>query len=372
MSPNGKVDRRALPVPEETGIESGEPYVAPRNQTESVLAHIWAEVLGIKRIGIHDNFFELGGHSLLTLQVLDRAHREGFDLTPQQMFKHQTIGDLAVVLEPKSLVEKAPTAWSSLVSLQPDGSRPPFFLIHTTPGDILGYGNLVHHLGPDQPCYGFQSLGLHQPQQAHTSIEEMATYYVRLLLSFRPEGPYILGGWCYGGIVAVEMAQQLIAQGHENNLLLLIDTPAPRPGLKYYRYYLNRIGCFLRMGTHGCIRYLGAKVKRKMRSRPQNVSSVLAVDLEYGHLANRKHVLKTNMQAVERYRSRLYPDRLILFNLADPGDGIVPDPKSGWSTLAAEIETHPISSSHRDMLQEPQVKFLADQIRGCIGRVCLL
>ena len=371
LSPNGKVDRRALPVPEVTGIESDEPYVAPRNQTENVLAHIWSEVLGIKRVGIHDNFFELGGHSLLTLQVLDRAHREGLDLTPQQMFKHQTIGDLAAVLDPKSLTDKEPTSWSSLVPLQPNGSRQPLFLVHTTPGDILGYGNLVHHLGPDQPCYGFQSLGLYQPEQAHTSIEEMAAYYVRLLLSFRSEGPFILGGWCYGGIVSVEMAQQLLAQGHQVDLLVLIDTWAPRPDSKYYRYYLNRVGCFLKMGTHGWIRYLWAKVKRKMRNRPQNVSSVLAVDLEYGHLANRKHVLKTNMQAVERYRSRPYPGRVILFNLEDPGNGTVPDPKSGWSTLAAEIETHPISSSHRNMLQEPQVKFLAKQIRECIDRVRL-
>lgn len=169
----------------------------------------------------------------------------------------------------------------------------------------------------------------------------------------------------------MEMAQQLLAQGHEIDLLILIDTWAPRPDSTYYRYYLNRVGCFLRMGTHGWIRYLRAKAKRKMRSRPQNVSSVLAVDLKYGHLANRKHVLKTNMQAVQRYRSRPYPGRLILFNLEDPGDGIVPDPISGWSTLAAEIETHPISSSHRDILQEPQVKFLADQIRECIDRVCL-
>jgi len=189
LSPNGKVDRKALPVPELTGIESDEPYVGPRNQTENVLAHIWSEVLGIKRIGIHDNFFELGGHSLLTLQVLDRAHREGLDLTPQQMFKYQTIGDLAAVLKPNSLINKEPTSWSSLVPLQPDGSRPPLFLIHTTPGDILGYGNLVHHLGPDQPCYGFQSLGLYKPEQAQTSIEEMAAYYVQLLLSFNPKGP---------------------------------------------------------------------------------------------------------------------------------------------------------------------------------------
>ena len=369
LSPNGKVDRKALPVPETTGIESEAPYGAPTNQRERVLARIWSEVLGIKRVGIHDNFFELGGHSLLTLQVLDRAHREGIDLTPQQMFKYQTIADLVAVLESKSSVDKETTSWSSLVPLQPDGSRPPFFLIHTTPGDILGYGNLVHHLGPDQPCYGFQSLGLYQPEQAHRSIEEMAAYYVRLLLSFRPEGPYILGGWCYGGIVAVEMAQQLVAQGHKIDLLVLIDTWARPPESGSYGFYLNRVGCFLRMGTRRWIRYLKAKVERKMRRGAQNVSSVLAVDLEYGHLANRKHVLKMNMQAVKGYRSRPYPGRVILFNADDPGDGIVPDPKSGWSTLAAEIETHPIASSHRDMLQEPQVKFLAEQIRECIDRV---
>ena len=197
----------------------------------------------------------------------------------------------------------------------------------------------------------------------------MAAYYVRLLLSFRPEGPYILGGWCYGGIVAVEMAQQLVAQGRKIDLLVLIDTWARPPESGSYGFYLNRVGCFLRMGTRRWIRYLKAKAERKMRRGPENVSSVLAVNLEYGHLANRKHVLKMNMQAVKGYRSRPYPGRVILFNAEDPGDGIVPDPKSGWSTLAAEIETHPIASSHKDMLKEPQVKFLAEQIRECIDRV---
>ena len=371
LTPNGKVDRRALPVPEATGVESDEPYVAPRNQTEEVLAHIWSEVLGIKRVGIHDNFFELGGHSLLTLQVLDRAHREGFDLTPQQLFKHQTIGELAAVLEPSSAMDQEPVSWSSLVPLQPDGSCLPFFLVHTTPGDILGYGNLVHHLGPDQPCYGFQSFGLHLPEQAHRRIEDMAAYYVDLLLSFQPQGPYILGGWCYGGIVAVEMAQQLVAQGHEIGLLALIDTwaPPPPPDLKYYRYYFDRVGSFLRMGVHRWIRYLRAKIERKIRRRTQSVSDVLAVDLEHGHLANRKHVLNINMQAVLQYRSKPYPGRVTLFNLDDPGDAIVPDQNSGWSTLAAEIESYPISSSHRDILQEPQVKVIAEEIRGCINRV---
>ena len=371
LSPNGKVDRRALPVPKVRGIESEAPYVAPRNQTENVLANIWSEVLGIKRIGIHDNFFELGGHSLLTLQVLDRAHREGLDLTPQQMFKHQTIGDLAAVLDPKLLADKERASWSSLVSLQPDGSRPPLFLIHSTPGDILGYGNLIYHLGPDQPCYGFQSLGLYKPEQAHTSIEEMAAYYVRLLLAFRPEGPYILGGWCYGGVVSLEMARQLLDRGHNVSLLALIDTWAPRPDLKYYHYYFDRIASFFNMGiTHG-FRYARTKIKRKIGKHIHNDSTVLAIDLEYGHLKNRKHVLKTNMQAAKQFRLKPYPGRITLFNLEDPGDGIMPDPKSGWSTLAAEIETYPISSSHRDMLQEPQVKFLAKQIKECIDRIRL-
>ena len=365
-TPNGKVDRKALPQPESSGIESEAPYEAPRNETERTLSEIWADVLGVERVGIHDNFFAMGGHSLLTLQVLDRAHRAGIDLAPQDMFNHQTIGELVAAVASKT-ADSEETRWSSLVPLQPGGSRRPLFLVHTTPGDILGYGNLVHHLGPDQPCYGLQSLGLHDPEQAHGSIEEMAAYYVDLILSVQPEGPYVLGGWCYGGIVAVEMARLLMAKGHEIGLLALIETWAEKPSLRHVRYYLDRVRAVLAMGIPRTFRYVRAKVSHALARRAETDAEVLVVDLEYGDLKNRKHVLKTNTEAVERYRTTPYPGRVTLFNIEDAGDGIIPDPNAGWSTLAAEIECHPIASSHTDILQEPQVKNLAGEIRTCLN-----
>ena len=161
------------------------------------------------------------------------------------LYESSTIEGLAKILRKQA----GPSEWSSLVPLQPLGSRPPLFFVHTNPGDVLGYGNLVYHLGTEQPCYGFQSRGLHREEESHTSIEEMAAWYVSLLRKQQPHGPYYLAGWCYGGVVAVEMAQQLFSVGEEIALLALFETPAPAPrNLRHYiRHHLRRIGCLLKM-----------------------------------------------------------------------------------------------------------------------------
>ena len=104
-------------------------------------------------------------------------------------------------------VDSRKGAWSSLVTLQANGTKPPFYLIHTSPGDVLGYMKLVYYLGNDQPCYGFQSLGLNKVEDSHKTLEEMAAHYVKLMRRFQPKGPYYLGGWCFGGNVALEMAR---------------------------------------------------------------------------------------------------------------------------------------------------------------------
>src|SRR5690606_24169057 len=111
------------------------------------------------------------------------------------LYQSSTVQDLALEVHKRESNE----AWSSLVPLQVSGKRPAFYLMHTTPGDILGYGNLIYRLDPAQPCYGFQSLGLKDETLAHKSVREMAKYYVGLLRKFQPNGPYYLGGWCYGG-----------------------------------------------------------------------------------------------------------------------------------------------------------------------------
>ncbi|MEW6160648.1 MAG: amino acid adenylation domain-containing protein, partial [Verrucomicrobiota bacterium] len=198
LMPNGKVDRRALPHPKSGEPKSKQELRNPREPLELQLQLVFERILNRRPIGIDVSFFELGGDSLQALELIVELERAtGRNLPLGTLYQASTIETLAQVLKEQSTASD----WSALVPLQPAGSRPPFFLIHTTPGDVLGYGNLIYHLGTDQPCYGFQSRGLLRSELCHQRIEQMADDYVQRLREFQPEGPYYLGGWCYGGIV---------------------------------------------------------------------------------------------------------------------------------------------------------------------------
>jgi amino acid adenylation domain-containing protein len=219
VAPGGKVDLKALPSPVKNITRSHENYVAPSTPQQKTLAEIWSAVLGMEQIGINDNFFDLGGHSLLAIQLVERILSAGLSLTVAQLFQYPTIARMAEVVGLRGNTE-----YKSLVCLK-EGTpgRTPFFLLHSAPGDLLGYSNLVHNLPADQPVYGFQSLGLVDPANVHSTIPEMAAHYVSVLREFLPDGPYMLGGWCYGGYVAMEMARHLKDLGCDVKLLALID-----------------------------------------------------------------------------------------------------------------------------------------------------
>ena len=184
LTPNGKLDKRALPAPSQNTSENSHKYVPARSPVEEVLVGIWAELLKVPKVGVHDNFFELGGNSLLSIQIIDRLNRAGLNFAASQFFQHQTIAELASVVTSSKAVSSQEQDWSCLVTLQPNGVKPPFYLLHTSPGDVLGYMKLVYYLGSDQPCYGFQSLGLQNPAQSHHSLEEMAAHYIKLMREF--------------------------------------------------------------------------------------------------------------------------------------------------------------------------------------------
>ena len=204
LMPNGKIDRRALPEPVEDVSEEQRVYT-PRDSLELQLQLLFERVLKRAPIGIDVSFFELGGDSLQALELLVQIEKAtGKNLPLGTLYQSSTVETLAREVRDRS----GANHWSSLVPLQTSGRRAPFFLLHTTPGDILGYGNLVYHLPSDQPCYGFQSLGLQNSELSHQSISDMAGYYVDLLRQSPTQRAWdYLGGWCYGGIVAVEMAE---------------------------------------------------------------------------------------------------------------------------------------------------------------------
>jgi len=193
----------------------------PLNETERRLKQIWEELLGVRSIGVHQNYFELGGNSILAVRLFAEIENVFTVKLPlSTLLKAPTIKKLAKVLCSET---SAPT-WSPVVPIQPCGSRPPFFCVHAAGGNVLLYRNLSRHLGADQPFYGLQFPGLDGEQPVLTRIEDMAALYVQEIQSIQRHGPYFLGGYCLGGTIALEMAQQLTKNGEEVAMLALFDT----------------------------------------------------------------------------------------------------------------------------------------------------
>ncbi|MGA3324724.1 MAG: non-ribosomal peptide synthetase [Terriglobia bacterium] len=204
---------------------SGLPQVPiqPADDTTRVLTEIWQRLLGVVHIEPNQNYFDLGGDSSLAVHLFAEIEKVfKVKLPLATLFEAQTVGELAEVVRRYS---PAPASgWSPLVTIQPAGSRPPFFCFHGAGGEVLIYRDLAMNLGPDQPFYGMQAQGLDGSCPPLTLIEDMATLYVKEVKRIQPHGPYFLGGYCAGGTIAYEAAQQLQAEGEQVALLALFDT----------------------------------------------------------------------------------------------------------------------------------------------------
>jgi thioesterase domain-containing protein/acyl carrier protein len=358
-------------LPDPFDKAEGQPVQGPEDPLELQLLLIMERVLKRAPIGVDVSFFELGGDSLQALELLVQIEKAtGKQLPLGTLYQSSTVQSLAREVRTRAGKEE----WSCLVPLQASGRRPPFFLFHTTPGDIIGYGNLVYRLGPDQPCLGFQSLGLKDPDLSHRTVGEMVECYVGLLRAFQPHGPYFLGGWCYGGIVAVEMARVLREQGEQIGLLALLETIAMPAPISNLRYYLHRSRSFLRMSPKRWLRYFREKARyardsriaNKMRFRQaHNPADGERMD---PRLAKLEHVYNANLEALGRYPSRFYDGAVTLFNASEKDPALIPDPQYGWVGLAREIEIHEVPGNHDTMLTEPNVTALAQELNTCLLR----
>ena len=220
LTPNGKIDRKALPAPEER-IGIRDDFVAPRDLLEQGLASAWSKVLKVKHVGLRDNFFELGGHSLAAVQLLSEVEKlTGRTLPLATLFQASTVEAFAEILRRDGWTP----SWASLVPIQPRGSKCPLFLVHGAEGNVLLYRQLTRYLGSDQPVYGLQSQGLNGDGRFDETIHDMASRYIKEIVTVQPQGPYFLGGYCLGGIIAFEMAQQLSGMGEKVELVFLLDT----------------------------------------------------------------------------------------------------------------------------------------------------
>ena len=383
LTPNGKVDRSALPAPDQGRPELEKRYAAPRDEVELRLTKIWEEVLGVRPIGIEDKFFDLGGHSLLAVRVIGQMEKAfGRKLRLATIFQAPTIQQLAAIIR-EEIAESSVTTGTSLVEIQASGSRPPLFLVHGAGGGMFwGYVNLSRHLGHDQPVYGFKSRGL-DGQEELGRIEEMAAQYIGDLRSMQPRGPYYLGGYCFGGNIAFEMARQLTAQGEEVALLALLNCAPPNSeycrmrwtpiwwlrfsrNLLYWANYFTSLSSaqrreFFRWKWEGLKKRL-AGFRGAAQAEASKVDAGSLVDLS-SFPPEQRRVWEAHIRALLDYHPEAYAGRVHLFR--SPGHPLWCsfDPHYGWDEVAkGGVTMAVVPGAHERILEEPCVKVVAAEL----------
>jgi thioesterase domain-containing protein len=320
---------------------------------------------------VRDNFFELGGHSLLAVRLFALIEKRlGRKLPLSTVFQGATVERLASVLREQA----KPGPRSSLVAIQPDGSKRPLFLVHPAGGHVFPYIHLAQYLGPDQPCYGLQARGLEEGQDAHTRIEDMAAYYIKALQTVQPGGPYFLGGWSMGGVVAFEMAQQLHAQGQRVALLALLDGRITTPDEKFPEEDFEALLLVeryfgLSFGPMESLAQLPKNEQLAFMLQQAKSAGLVPAELEISQAHRFVELLKSDFQAARNYELHRYPGRVTLFKANEELAGTSPDPTLGWSAwVNAGVEVYVVPGNHANLVYEPHVEVLAEKLSACISQ----
>ena len=332
VTPNGKVDRKALPDPVDLIEQRKGFHVPPTDPLQFAIASIWRDLLGVANVGVRDNFFEIGGHSLLAVRMLAAVEKTcGTSVPLAAVFAEPTIERLA-----EALRSAARPSGSTAVPLMQGSARPPLFFLH---GDFSGGGfyshGLARSLGPDQPFYVIHPHGL-DGSPVPDSIEAMALERVAALREARPHGPYFLAGHCNGALVAVEMARQLLAQDEEVPLVVIIDAAVP--------WRTKPVGLSLTLGN--------APPPRK--SEP--VAPAIPVPAPDDTLFNRYR------RAIAAYDPAPYPGRLAVLRSEAVKDL---RPSLGWSGIGKEVELHAIPGDHFTSITS-NIATTAARMRACL------
>lgn len=375
LTPSGKLNRRALPL---TPPFQQKAVTEPRTEIEMLLTGIWEELLGVHPIGIHDDFFGLGGHSLLAVRLFAEIEKATGKVLPLAMlFEKATIEHLARAITQPNALQR----WSSLVPIQPNGTKPPIYCVHGIQGDVIEMRALAQALGDDQPFYGLQAKGLSGQEEPLTRIEEMAARYVSEIRAHQPNGPYHLIGHSYGGKVAFEVAQQLLAVGAEVGVVGLLDSrlDTPMKRSRNWKRLPHRIARYtydlayylvsasppdrakvLKATFNGLRNLLTGKpfFKRHERQRP---ISPYATKVKYA-----------NKQAWLNYKPQHYAGHLTFFLTSVVDDGVIrPDNTRHhrWRKLVrGGMDVIRVSGSHTSMIRPPHVHSLALHLQKALEK----
>jgi len=321
---------------------------------------------------VDENFFELGGHSLLAVRLLARIKQVcGQELPLAALFQAPTVAQLANLLRRQGWSQR----WAALAPLQPHGSKPPLFWVHGDASNVA----LPRYLDPEQPLYAL----LHQSQDGsraqYTRVEDIAAHYLEEMRTVQPTGPYYLGGYCFGGMIAFEIAQQLYRQGQRVALLVLLDPSSPQqtpllsaPSLRVRvdlaRHWQRLAPLKTRERLTDILENVLGKLKGALSRFNGSVNpvrrrikkAVCELYLWTGYpipLSLRNfYILSIYQQAIQAYKPYVYPGRILLLHSTEQAS----EPPAGWEALGAGgVESHVVPGDHHTILHEPQIKIWA-------------
>lgn len=349
LTANGKVDRNALPVFSAKETSDCGVRVAPRNVVEVHLKHLWEQLLGIPSIGIDDNFFDLGGHSILAVQLIDRIKLQFDRDLPLDVlwYGSGTIRSLAQLL----LEESTQPIWSGPIVIRTGGVKPPLFCIPVAGGHLFNYLYLSAAIDSERPVYGLPVVGVDGNQPALTSIEAIAAHCIEQMQEIQPKGPYYMAGYCSGGVIAFEMAQQLHAKGDEVDFLGLIDSMPP----SFWGTFQSMLKDLMR--------------GKELRHVQERFYALVLNALRLPQLRQLKTIGEAHRWAFWNYRPCPFAGRVTLFRPIEYEYST--DAALGWGPLVhGNIDVHELPGGHADLTLKAGSKFLAERFNQCLDEAC--
>ncbi|HEX2081774.1 MAG TPA: amino acid adenylation domain-containing protein, partial [Longimicrobium sp.] len=379
VTAGGKVDRRALPAPEGDALAT-RGYEAPVGETEEVLAEIWAEVLGVERVGRRDNFFELGGHSLLAVRVISRMRQVlEAEVVLAHIFSHPTVESLAARLAGADDQHRSDRA----IAIRPTGSRPPLFLVYDGTGSAL-YAQVLHpHIDAEIPVYALPAPS--PPEPPLRTVEAMAARLVRMIREVQPAGPYRLAGWSFGGVLAYEVAAQLIGRDETVEFVGMFDSLRPAGSTAAARSAAESRDARL---DHALILHAlrtadttagggGAESDEEIAAAGDaDLETFVRKCREEGLLPRHVTVaqaravrdrLRNHQRAVREYSPQPLP---VLLHQFPAGDSRLTDPTRGWGTFHPRgwLRVTPVPGTHLSMMRPPNAATLGEALSRAVGR----
>lgn len=366
MMSGGKVDRTFL-MHCDLAAPERRSNVAPRTRTEESLGEIWQQILNVERIGVYDNFFDLGGHSLLAIRLVALVqNRLGKELAISSLFEAPDIARQAKILD------EADRSWSPLVCLQPKGAIAPWFCVHAVAGTVLAYQDLIRCMGAQRPVYALQApKPAPEAVASAPTIEALAALYITAIRDVQPKGPYHLGGWSMGGVIAYEMAKQLRAAGDQVATLSLIDSYTPEAAKAMEKQvrpdddddtrlliaFAKELGLddpAIILANTSPADLLTTRLERMIDEA--KCASMLSIDIDNAQIRDMFAMFQANVQAMNQYVPGRYLEGATLFVTGDLTDA----PRYGWTAaIDGTLKRVIVPGDHFSILKSPNVKDLS-------------